>query len=91
MMHSVCLNSCVVVFFILKRIKTVDGQPQVADYALCAKKLKQDPDVMKVPQPKVPQPKQPRPKRPPNVGDPLVPEGPSPKEIKLLRKLEAQG
>ncbi|KAK5915542.1 hypothetical protein CesoFtcFv8_001124 [Champsocephalus esox] len=29
--------------------------------------------------------------RPPNVGDPLVPEGPSPSEVKLLRKLEAQG
>uniref|UniRef100_A0A672INE8 Bromodomain adjacent to zinc finger domain protein 2B-like n=1 Tax=Salarias fasciatus TaxID=181472 RepID=A0A672INE8_SALFA len=28
--------------------------------------------------------------RPPNVGDPLVPEGPSPSEVKLLRKLEAQ-
>lgn len=29
--------------------------------------------------------------RPPNVGDPLVTEGPSPSEVKLLRKLEAQG
>lgn len=29
--------------------------------------------------------------RPPNVGDPLAPEGPSPSEIKLLRKIEAQG
>uniref|UniRef100_A0A8C2WRQ4 Bromodomain adjacent to zinc finger domain 2B n=1 Tax=Cyclopterus lumpus TaxID=8103 RepID=A0A8C2WRQ4_CYCLU len=28
--------------------------------------------------------------RPPNVGDPQVPEGPSPSEVKLLRKLEAQ-
>uniref|UniRef100_A0A8D3DYA7 Bromodomain adjacent to zinc finger domain 2B n=1 Tax=Scophthalmus maximus TaxID=52904 RepID=A0A8D3DYA7_SCOMX len=28
--------------------------------------------------------------RPPNVGDPLAPEGPSPSEVKLLRKLEAQ-
>uniref|UniRef100_A0A3P9JH03 MBD domain-containing protein n=1 Tax=Oryzias latipes TaxID=8090 RepID=A0A3P9JH03_ORYLA len=28
--------------------------------------------------------------RPPNVGDPLAPEGPSPSEIKLLRKIEAQ-
>lgn len=28
--------------------------------------------------------------RPPNVGDPVVPEGPSPSEVKLLRKLEAQ-
>uniref|UniRef100_A0A096M481 Bromodomain adjacent to zinc finger domain, 2Ba n=1 Tax=Poecilia formosa TaxID=48698 RepID=A0A096M481_POEFO len=29
--------------------------------------------------------------RPPNVGDQLVTEGPSPSEVKLLRKLEAQG
>ncbi|KAF7212310.1 bromodomain adjacent to zinc finger domain protein 2B isoform X3 [Nothobranchius furzeri] len=28
--------------------------------------------------------------RPPNVGDPHAPEGPSPSEVKLLRKLEAQ-
>ncbi|XP_071771100.2 bromodomain adjacent to zinc finger domain protein 2B isoform X2 [Centroberyx gerrardi] len=28
--------------------------------------------------------------RPPNVGDPVAPEGPSPSEVKLLRKLEAQ-
>ncbi|XP_056134339.1 bromodomain adjacent to zinc finger domain protein 2B isoform X3 [Lampris incognitus] len=28
--------------------------------------------------------------RPPNVGDPAAPEGPSPSEVKLLRKLEAQ-
>ena len=29
--------------------------------------------------------------RPPNVGDPGASEGPSPSEVKLLRKLEAQG
>lgn len=29
--------------------------------------------------------------QPPNVGNPLVPEGPSPSEVKLLCKLEAQG
>ncbi|KAM3876584.1 bromodomain adjacent to zinc finger domain protein 2B [Diretmus argenteus] len=28
--------------------------------------------------------------RPPNVADPVAPEGPSPSEVKLLRKLEAQ-
>lgn len=29
--------------------------------------------------------------RPPNVTDPLAAEGPSPSDVKLLRKLEAQG
>ena len=54
---------------------------EVAYYAPRAKKRKQNPNVMK----------RPRPKRPPKVGDPLEPEGPSPREVKHLRKLEAQG